>query len=198
MKSNYLHASRKQFEYYKMLGDRTFAQISDEDFFWQFNEESNSIAIIVKHIWGNMLSRWTDFLTSDGEKDWRNRETEFANDINDVKTLLEKWEEGWACLFKAIDSVNESNFDTEILIRNQRHTIVEAVNRQMCHYSYHIGQIVYLGRMLKGKDWKSLTIPKGKSEEFNKMRFSKPSGRKHFTTEFLDGNYFKNEEDSKA
>ena len=176
-----------------MLGDRTFAQLSEEDFFWQFNEESNSIAVMVKHIWGNMMSRWTDFLTNDGEKDWRNRETEFADDIKDVKTLLQKWEEGWSCLFAALDSVNEENFDTPIMIRNQEHTMVEAVNRQMCHYSYHIGQIVYLGRMRVGKNWKSLSIPKGKSEEFNQMRFSKPPSRKHFTTEFLEGDVFNKE-----
>ena len=193
MKTNYLSSSRRQFEYYKMLGDRTFAQIDEKDFFWQYNEESNSIAVTIKHIWGNMMSRWTDFLTADGEKEWRHRETEFADDIKDAKTLLEKWEEGWNCLFKALDSVNEENFDTPIMIRNQEHTMIEAINRQMCHYSYHIGQIVYLGRMLAGKNWESLSIPKGKSEEFNKMRFSQPPSRKHFTTEFLEGNSFKND-----
>ncbi|HFB99242.1 MAG TPA: DUF1572 domain-containing protein [Phaeodactylibacter sp.] len=186
MKNNYLVSTRKQFEYYKMLGNRTFAQLSEDDFFWQFNQESNSIAIIVKHLWGNMLSRWTDFLTTDGEKEWRNREAEFDADIKDVKELLEKWEEGWACLFAAIDTVNEGNFETQIFIRNQAHTVLEAMNRQMAHYAYHVGQIVFLGRMRKGKEWKSLSIARGKSKEFNQKKFSEKTRNDHFTTEFLN------------
>lgn len=193
MKNNFLSSVRKQFEYYKMLGDRTFQQISEEDFFWQYNEESNSIAIIVKHLWGNMRSRFTDFLTADGEKEWRHRETEFADDIKDVKTLIEKWEEGWKCVFDALDSVHEDNFDTPIFIRNQEHTILEAFNRQMAHYAYHIGQIVYLGRMLKGSEWQSLSIPRGKSAEYNAKKFSKPAAKEHFTQEFLDGTAFDNQ-----
>jgi hypothetical protein len=189
MKKNFLISSRKQFEYYKMLGDRTFAQLKEEDFFWQYNEESNSIAIIIKHLWGNMLSRWTDFLTTDGEKEWRSREAEFDAEIKDVNVLLQKWEAGWDCLFTALDSINEDNFDTPVFIRNQEHTIVEAINRQAGHYTYHIGQIVYIARMLKGKEWKSLSIPKGKSQAFNEMKFSKPPARDHFTTEFLDGTF---------
>jgi len=173
-----------------MLGDRTFAQLENEDFFWQINKESNSIAIIVKHLWGNMLSRWTDFLTSDGEKEWRNREAEFDADIKDVKEMLEKWEEGWNCLFTAIDSVNEDNFDTKILIRNQAHTVVEAVLRQLAHYSYHVGQIVYLGRMKKGDTWKSLSIARGDSAAFNKEKFERETRNDHFTTEFLDGSFY--------
>lgn len=191
METNFINSARKSFEYYKMLGDRTFAQLEEEDLFWQFNEESNSIAIIVKHLWGNMLSRWTDFLTTDGEKEWRNRETEFDADIKDVKALLGKWEEGWSCLFKALDSVNKENFDTPIYIRNQAHTIVEATNRQMSHYAYHVGQIVYLGRMRKGSEWKSLSIPKGKSAEFNAKKFAQPKTKTHYTKEFLDGTHFK-------
>ena len=189
MKKNFLISSRKQFEYYKMLGDRTFAQLKEEDFFWQYNEESNSIAIIIKHLWGNMLSRWTDFLTTDGEKEWRSRESEFDADIKDVNVLLQKWEAGWDCLFTALDSINEDNFDTPVFIRNQEHTIVEAINRQAGHYTYHIGQIVYIARMLKEKEWKNLSIPKGKSQAFNEMKFSKPLARDHFTTEFLDGTF---------
>ena len=185
MKTNFLFATRKQFEYYKMLGDNTFAQLEGEDFFWQMNEESNSIAIIVKHLWGNMLSRWTDFLTSDGEKEWRQREAEFDADIKDVKELLEKWEAGWSCLFSALDSVNEDNFDTQILIRNQAHTIVEAVLRQLSHYCYHVGQIVYLGRMMKGAAWKSLSIPRGGSKAFNKKKFESKTSTDHFTSDFL-------------
>ena len=144
---NYLESITKQFQYYKMLGDNTFAQLNDQELFWQFNPESNSIAIIVNHLWGNMLSRWTDFLKSDGEKEWRKRDQEFEDIIKTRAQLLEKWEAGWECLFQAIDSINETNFESTIYIRNQGHTIVEAINRQLAHYAYHIGQIVYLGGM---------------------------------------------------
>lgn len=185
MKTNFLESTHKQFEYYKKLGERTFAQIEDADLFWQFNPESNSIAIIVKHLWGNMLSRWTDFLTSDGEKEWRKREAEFNADIKDRKELIEKWNAGWECLFTALDSVNEENFDQPVYIRNQGHTVVEAVNRQLAHYAYHVGQIVYIGRMIKGKEWKSLSIPKGKSAEFNAKKFAQDKARGHYTDEFL-------------
>lgn len=183
---NYLLSARKQFEYYKMLGDKTIGRLSDEQIFWQYNEQSNSIAILVKHLWGNMLSRWTDFLTSDGEKTWRNRDGEFEADIKDRAELLAKWEAGWACLFQALDTVHAENFDTTIYIRNMGHTIVEAVNRQMAHYAYHVGQMVYLGRMLKGDNWESLSIPKGASKTYNKEKFAQPKRKAHFTDEFLE------------
>ncbi len=128
-----------------------------------------------------MKSRWTDFLISDGEKEWRNRDMEFESVIKTSEELWNKWNDGWQCLFTALNSVNENNFDTEIFIRNQSHTIVEAVNRQMMHYAYHVGQIVYIGRMIKGNDWQSLSIPKGKSGEFNKNKFSKGKHKGHFT-----------------
>jgi len=185
MKANYLQSIRKQFEYYKLLGERTFAQLSEKDLFWQFNDESNSIAIIVNHLHGNMMSRWTDFLTSDGEKQWRTRDLEFEDVIRSRSELEEKWNEGWKCLFKALDSVDEENFGTQVYIRNQGHTIVEAVNRQYAHYAYHIGQIVYIGRMLKAQDWKSLSIPKGKSTDYDSEKFSKDKHRAHFTDEIL-------------
>ena len=163
------------------------AQLSDEDLFWQYNAESNSIAVIVKHLWGNMLSRWTDFLTSDGEKQWRDREAEFESDIRDREELRQKWEAGWNCLFEALDSINEDNFGTTVYIRNQGHTIVEAINRQLAHYAYHVGQIVYIGRMLKGPEWESLSIPKGGSKAYNREKSSQPKRREHFTREFLSG-----------
>lgn len=186
MQNNYLESAHKQFEYYKMLGEKTFDQLEDQDLFWQYNEASNSIAIIVKHLWGNMLSRWTDFLTTDGEKEWRNREGEFEADIKTRTELNEKWNEGWGCVFDALDSINESNFDTTIYIRNMGHTIPEAINRQLAHYAYHIGQIVYIGRMIKDEEWQSLSIPKGKSKEYNAEKFSKPKRKEHFTDEFVD------------
>lgn len=171
---------KKQFEYYKSLGEKTFAQISEDDLFFAYNENSNSIAITVNHLWGNMLSRWTDFLTSDGEKEWRNRDQEFESVIKTKGELLEKWNEGWACVFTALDSVNENNFDTTVYIRNQAHSIMDAALRQLAHYAYHIGQIVYVGRMLS-TDWNSLTIPKGKSGDFNQAKFAKGKHDGHFT-----------------
>lgn len=185
MQSNYLESVRKQFEYYKILGEKTFDQLEDQDLFWQYNAASNSIAIIIKHLWGNMLSRWTDFLTTDGEKEWRDREREFEADIENRAELNKKWNEGWTCVFDALDSINESNFDTTIYVRNMGHTVPEAVNRQLAHYAYHIGQIVYIGRMVKDEEWQSLSIPKGKSKEYNAEKFSKPKSKEHFTDEFL-------------
>jgi len=187
MQNNYLESVRKQFEYYKLLGERTMAQLSDEDLFWQYNAESNSIAVIVKHLWGNMLSRWTDFLTADGEKQWRDREAEFESDIRDRNELRRRWEAGWNCLFEALDSVDEENFGTTVYIRNQGHTIVEAINRQLAHYAYHVGQVVYIGRMIKGVEWESLSIPKGQSKAYNLEKFSQPKRQEHFTQEFLHG-----------
>ena len=168
-------------KYYKALGEKTFAQLQEEELFWQFNAESNSIAIMVNHLWGNMKSRWTDFLVSDGEKKWRKRDQEFESVIKTKAEMLHKWEEGWSCLFEAVDSINTHNIGTEIFIRNQSHTIIEAINRQMMHYAYHIGQIVYVGRMIRGEKWKSLSIPKGKSKDFNADMFSMGKRTGHFS-----------------
>jgi len=183
---NYLSSVRKQFEYYKLLGERTFAQLEDADLFYQPNEASNSIAVIVKHLWGNMLSRWTDFLTSDGEKEWRERDAEFEPTIQTRAELIEKWDEGWQVLFAAIDSINDDNYETTIYIRNMGHTVVEAINRQLVHYTYHIGQITYLGRLIKNEEWQSLSIPKGDSKVYNAAKFAQPKRREHFTKEFLE------------
>ncbi|RZK58039.1 MAG: DUF1572 domain-containing protein [Pedobacter sp.] len=185
MENDYLESAKKQFEYYKMLGDKTFAQLSEEQLFWQFNEESNSIAMIVKHLWGNMLSRWTDFLTSDGEKEWRNRDNEFENDIATKVELLEKWNAGWQCLFGAINPLTAADLNREIYIRNQGHTVTEAINRQLAHYPYHVGQIVFLGKMLCNENWQSLSIPMGNSKTFNAEKFAQPKHKQHFTDEFL-------------
>ncbi|MBR9922360.1 MAG: DUF1572 domain-containing protein [Bacteroidetes bacterium] len=190
LEKNYLESIRKQFEYYKLLGERSFDQLEDAQLFHQMHPESNSIAIIVNHLWGNMMSRWTDFLSTDGEKPWRKRDLEFEDVIRTHEQLLEKWQEGWACLFKALDSINEGNIDQLVYIRNQGHTIPEAINRQLAHYSYHIGQIVFLAKMLAADNWTSLSIPKGKSAEFNSKKFAKAKERGHFTDELL------NQEDS--
>ncbi len=173
MENNYLQSIRKQFEYYKLLGEKTFDQLTDEQLFWQYNTESNSIATIVKHLWGNMLSRWTDFLTTDGEKEWRQREAEFENDQQNREELLTKWNEGWDCLFNALALVNEDNLNDIIYIRNEGHTVMEAINRQLAHYPYHIGQIVFIGKMVKDADWASLSIPRGGSSQFNAEKFQR-------------------------
>ena len=192
---NYLDSIRKQFDYYKMLGDRTMIQLTEKELFWQYNEASNSVAIIVKHLWGNMRSRWTDFLTSDGEKEWRNRDDEFVDDLQDRDELMEKWEAGWQCLFTALDSIHPNNFDTTIYIRNMGHTIIEACNRQLAHYAYHVGQIIFLGKMAKNQAWQSLSIAKGKSKEFNQQKFAQPKRKAHFTQEFLDGTFFEDQKE---
>ncbi|MEM6377261.1 MAG: DUF1572 family protein, partial [Bacteroidota bacterium] len=169
----------------KLLGEKTFAQLSDEDLFWQYNDASNSIAVIVNHLSGNMKSRWTNFLTSDGEKTWRNRDAEFEDLIKTRGQLQKKWDAGWDCVFTALDSINPENIETIVYIRNQGHSIVEAINRQLAHYAYHIGQIVYLGRMIKGDHWESLSIPKGGSKAYNEKKFDQEKRRGHFTDEFL-------------
>lgn len=183
--TNYLESSRKQFEYYKLLGEKAISQLHDEDLLWQFNPESNSISIMVKHLVGNMLSRWTNFLTEDGEKPWRQRDEEFEASLNNKTELLEHWEKGWNCLFQALDSINESNFDQLVYIRNQGHTITEAIQRQLAHYSYHVGQMVYTARMIKGKDWQSLSIHKNASSAYNQEKFAQQKKRQHFSDEYL-------------
>ena len=172
MTIDYLDSAKKQFEFYKMLGDKTFSQLQDDKLFWKFNDDCNSIATIVKHLWGNMLSRWTDFLISDGEKEFRDRDAEFENDLNGREELLEKWNEGWECLFNAINSLTLDDLGKIVYIRNQGHTVIEAINRQLAHYSYHVGQIVYVGKMLTQNNWHSLSIPKGNSHSYNKDKFS--------------------------
>jgi len=171
----------KQFKYYQSLGDKTITQLSNEQLFWQYNEESNSIAILVKHMHGNMLSRWTDFLTSDGEKEWRKRDEEFHNDLKDKTDLLEKWTKGWKCLFDAVEPLSTSDLEKTIYIRNMGQTVVDAINRQLAHYAYHTGQIVFLGKMIQNEKWTSLSIPKGESNIFNQEKMSKPKRNEHFT-----------------
>lgn len=188
---NYLESAIKQFEYYKMLGEKTFSQLPDEKLFWQFNEESNSIATIVKHLHGNMLSRWTDFLTTDGEKEWRHRDAEFDNDISTKQEMLDKWNEGWSILLNTLKSLKEEDLGTVVYIRNQGHTVLEAINRQLAHYPYHIGQIVFIGKMSAEK-WDSLSIPRGNSKNYNDEKFSKPKEKGHFTDEYLNGTSNKN------
>lgn len=172
METAYLTSAIKQFRYYKQLGEKTFAQLPDEHLFWQYNAESNSIATIVKHLAGNMLSRWTDFLVTDGEKDWRNRDSEFENDVATRAEMLALWDKGWQILLDTLVELKENDLDRIIYIRNEEHTVVEAINRQLAHYPYHIGQIVYIGKQL-ADSWQSLSIPRGGSQSFNEEKFGK-------------------------
>lgn len=185
MKTDYINSVIKQFEYYKLLGDKTISQFAYDKLVWQFNEESNSIATIVKHLSENMLSRWTDFLTSDGEKEWRNRDAEFENDIHTKEAIVELWEEGWKCFLETLKNLKEEDLKKIIYIRNQGHTVVEAINRQLAHYPYHVGQIVFIGKMILNEKWQTLSIAKGKSTNYNAEKFSKEKHKEHFTEEFL-------------
>lgn len=161
-------------------------QITDDDaLFWHPHEESNSIAVIVKHLWGNMLSRWTDFLHSDGEKKWRNRDEEFVGDLQSREEIMQKWEEGWACLFNALEGLTEEDREKIVYIRNQGHTVTEAILRQLAHYASHIGQIVFLGKLLVGHQWESLSIPRNKSAGYNAEKFAGEKQKEHFTDEWL-------------
>lgn len=168
----YLKSAKKQFEYYKGLGEKTMLQLDDAGLFWKANEECNSIANIIQHMHGNMLSRWTDFLTTDGEKEWRNRDAEFETVLTTREQLMQKWNEGWDCLFGALNSINDSNWNTTIYIRNEPHSVVDAVNRQLAHYPYHVGQMVMIAKERAG-NWKVLTIPRGDSAAFNAEMFGK-------------------------
>jgi hypothetical protein len=178
---NFLESTRKLFRYYKGLGQKAMTQLSDAEVLAQPNEASNSIALIVHHLSGNMLSRWTDFLTTDGEKPWRNREAEFEEAYPDKKTMLEAWEKGWSCLLDTLDSLKPEDLDTIIYIRNEGQTVLEAIQRQLAHYPMHVGQIIYQAKVLKGRDFQSLSIPKGDSAAFNAQKFSAEKTRKHFT-----------------
>lgn len=178
---NFLLSSIKLFNYYKSLGEKTFDQLSDEELQWRPNEASNSIALIVHHLSGNMLSRWTDFLTSDGEKTWRNREAEFEIGYADKQHMIDAWNQGWSCLLAALQDLKPEDLEKIIYIRNEGQTVLEAINRQLAHYASHVGQIMFVGKQLKGAEWNSLSIPKGGSKEFNTDKFSKSKERKHFT-----------------
>jgi hypothetical protein len=182
---SYLESVKKQFLYYKMLGEKAMDQLEPEQLFTAINEDTNSIAAIVKHISGNMLSRWTDFLTSDGEKEWRNRDAEFENDLQSKEEVLEIWNKGWNCLENALESLKPEQLSDIIYIRNEGHTVIEAINRQLAHYPYHIGQIVFYAKQLKKSSWESLSIPKNKSGNYNAEKFAKEKEIKNFTDDEL-------------
>ncbi len=181
MESTLIIGMIKQFNYYKTVGDKTFSQLSFEELCYQPDEGSNSISIIVKHMAGNMLSRWTNFMNEDGEKPWRLRDQEFEATYNSKDEILSAWENGWNCLFEAINPIAEADLVKIIYIRNEGHTVAEAIFRQLGHYPYHIGQIAYIGKMIKQAKWQSLSIPKGASNSYNEKKFNNPKERKHFT-----------------
>ena len=166
---NYHADAIQSFRNYKKMAERAIEQVSDEEFFRAIDAESNSIAVILKHMAGNLHSRWRDFLTIDGEKPDRNRDTEFEM-TGDTRESLEKfWETGWQTLFDNIEPLTSEDFSKTITVRGESHTVVEAINRQLTHQSYHVGQIVFLAKYFRSSEWKTLSIPKNKSAEFNKF-----------------------------
>ncbi len=181
IESNMLESTIRQFTHYKELGEKAMRQLEPEQLFVAPNEDSNSIAVIVKHLWGNMLSRWTELLTSDGEKPWRMRDEEFEWADVDAEQVWKYWDEGWQCLLDALQQLQPEQLMTIIYIRNEGHTVLEAINRQLCHYPYHVGQIVYAAKMLKSTSWDSLSIPRQRSAQYNSNKFDQPRQRRHFT-----------------
>ncbi|ETT87756.1 DUF1572 family protein [Viridibacillus sp. FSL R5-0477] len=168
---NYLNIVKKRFMEIKKLGDQTFHQLDDEQLYWSNHEESNSIAVIIKHVGGNMVSRWSDFLSTDGEKSNRNRDLEFDDSYLPRKELIRIWEQGWQIVFNTLDDLTEQDLLKKVKIRGENHFVMAAIERQVSHYSYHVGQIVYIGKLLKTSEWQSLSIPRGKSNQFNKTMF---------------------------
>ncbi|MFJ7736370.1 DUF1572 family protein [Lysinibacillus sp. NPDC097287] len=164
--TTYLKVIQERFQAVKELGDKTIAQLEHEQLHWSYNEDSNSIAVIVKHMSGNMVSRWTDFLTTDGEKQTRDRDDEFYDSLTSKEELVQVWEDGWQVFFDTLKGLTEEDLLKVVKIRGAQHTVVEAIERQMAHYAMHVGQIVYIGKQIKGEEWETLSIPKGQSKSF--------------------------------
>ncbi len=181
----YLESVKKQMLYYKTIAEKAMEQLEDNQLFYSANEDTNSISTIINHMSGNMLSRWTDFLTTDGEKEWRNRDAEFVESTATREALLQTWNAGWNCFFNTINDLKPEDLDKIIYIRNEGQTALDAINRQLAHYPYHIGQIVFYAKMLKTNEWNSLSIPKNKSTSYNADKFSKEKTLKHFTDDEL-------------
>ncbi len=165
--AHYLEEARRQMRGHKRMGEAAMTQLRDEDFFFSLDPEANSIAVLVKHLAGNMRSRFTNFLTSDGEKPDRFRDTEFELTLSTTRAdVMKCWDDGWACVFSAIDPLKPEDVMRTVTVRGEPHTVLQAVNRQIAHYAQHIGQVVLLAKHLRSSDWKTLSIPRGKSEEF--------------------------------
>ena len=170
--TGYLDSARRQFQQYKSLGEKSLERLESDQLIYTPAPESNSVAVVVKHMWGNMRSRWTAFLTEDGEKPWRQRDEEFEEGAVSKETVMQWWEEGWACVFDALKDLTDEDLDRIITIRGEGHTVMDAINRQLTHYAYHVGQVVYLAKMLKGEAWDSLSIPRGGTAAFNAAKFA--------------------------
>jgi hypothetical protein len=181
LEQDFLTSTIKLFKYYRKLGEGAIAQLDDADILKRPNEASNNIALIVHHLSGNMLSRWTDFLTSDGEKSWRDREAEFEVEYSDKKTMMDAWDKGWNVLLNTLESLKPEDLSKLIYIRNEGQTVMEAIQRQLAHYPSHVGQIIFQAKAIKSDDFKSLSIPKGTSKDYNKAKFGEEKGRRHFT-----------------
>jgi hypothetical protein len=164
---DYLDTTIRRLKYYKDLAEKSFEQLEEAEFMFSPNDDSNSIAIIIQHMAGNMLSRWTNFLEEDGEKDWRNRDKEFEAHLSGKQALLELWGKGWTCFFDALASLKRKDLKKTVYIRKEPLTVIDAINRQLAHYPYHIGQIIYVAKIIKGSAWKNLSIPKGGSIVYN-------------------------------
>ena len=173
IEKSFLESAIKRLSYYKQLGDNTFAQLSEADFNFKPNEESNSIAIIIQHTAGNMLSRWTDFLTTDGEKEWRNRDVEFEKQHLSKQQLVELWQKGWNCLLSTLHVLTGDDLLKTIYIRSEGLLVIDAINRQLAHYPYHVGQIIYVAKIIKKSSWQNLSIAKGHSVQFNQQMNAK-------------------------
>ncbi|MBO9732015.1 MAG: DUF1572 family protein [Chitinophaga sp.] len=170
IQSIYLHSALQRLEIHRQLGLKTIERLNTEQLQWQPEGQPNSIAHIIKHLHGNMLSRWTDFLTTDGEKPNRQRDLEFENSDQSAEELLQLWNTGWDCMMNAIRSLQETDLDRTVFIRNEPHIVIDAINRQLAHVPYHVGQIVYIGKMILKDQWESLSIPRGGSEAYNKAK----------------------------
>jgi hypothetical protein len=166
--TSYIEDALAIFRQYKQLGERAMAQLTDEQLFASLDDESNSIAIIVKHITGNMRSRWTDFLTSDGEKPTRNRDSEFVDPPDTREALLRNWEQGWACVFSTVEPLTDADLPRTVTIRGEAHSVMQAINRQLAHYPMHIGQIILLAKHYAGANWQTLSVARNRSAEFNR------------------------------
>jgi hypothetical protein len=179
--SAYLEETMRSLRGHKRLAEGAMNQLSDAELFQVIDPESNSVAIIVKHIAGNMRSRWTDFLTSDGEKPDRHRDQEFIVDEHMTReNLMAMWERGWQCVFETLQSLQPDDLSGIVTIRGQEHTVLQAISRALAHYAYHVGQIVFVAKHLKSSDWKTLSVPRGKSEELNaEMQAKKPKEFRH-------------------
>lgn len=186
MNDHTLETLLKQLKYYRHLGQSTLDQVPEVELFRTEGEDNNSIAVVVKHLWGNMRSRFTDFLDSDGEKEWREREKEFDNDLGSKEEVLAKFNEGWDCVFAAIEPLSGTDLERTVYIRNEGHSVFEAIMRQSNHYAYHTGQIVFMGKIIQGANWKSLSIPRGGSAAFNASKFSQDKHKAHFTDSLMD------------